>query len=178
MKRLRVVAVVAFALLAAVGGVHKLRAAGGGQLPPGSQRQSTLLTAILHGYEEVPAVSSTGSGTFRASIASDDSSIEYELQYENLEGVATLASHVHLGQPDVNGGVMFFLCGGGGKPLCPPTSATIEGIVVPADVIGPSGQGIAAGEFEEALRALRLGATYVNVHTNKHPGGEIRGAIK
>jgi hypothetical protein len=44
-------------------------------------------------------------------------------------------------------------------------------------VIGPAGQGIAAGEFEEILRAMRSGVTYVNDHTDKHPGGEIRGLI-
>jgi hypothetical protein len=38
--------------------------------------------------------------------------------------------------------------------------------------------GIAAGEFDEVLRAIRSGNTYANVHTNKHPGGEIRGQIR
>jgi hypothetical protein len=28
------------------------------------------------------------------------------------------------------------------------------------------------------VRAIRAGVTYVNVHTNKHPGGEIRGNVK
>ena len=33
------------------------------------------------------------------------------------------------------------------------------------------------GEFGELVRAMRAGATYVNVHTNLSPGGEIRGQI-
>ncbi len=45
------------------------------------------------------------------------------------------------------------------------------------DVLGPAGQGIAAGEFNELLRAIRAGSTYVNVHTTGYPGGEIRAQI-
>ena len=44
-------------------------------------------------------------------------------------------------------------------------------------MIGPAGQGIAAGEFAELVRALRAGAAYANVHTTAHPGGEIRGQV-
>ncbi len=33
------------------------------------------------------------------------------------------------------------------------------------------------GEFDELVSALRAGATYVNVHTDGRPGGEIRGQI-
>ena len=44
-------------------------------------------------------------------------------------------------------------------------------------MIGPGGQGIAAGEFAELVRAMRAGATYVNIHTTAFPGGEIRGQV-
>jgi hypothetical protein len=134
------------------------------------------LKASLDGYHEVPAVSSTGSGELRLRIV-DDTSIEFELDYRDLEGTTTTASHVHLGQKSVNGGVAFFLCGGGGRPACTPTSGSFRGTVTAADVVGPAAQGLAPLEFEELLRAIRAGVTYVNVHTNKHPGGEIRGQI-
>lgn len=68
-------------------------------------------------------------------------------------------------------------CGGGDKPPCPPTAGMVTGVIDPADVIGPTAQGIAPGEFDELVRAIRAGTAYVNVHTNKHPGGEIRGQI-
>lgn len=45
------------------------------------------------------------------------------------------------------------------------------------DIIGPEGQGIAPGELGEVVRAIEAGVTYANVHTNKHPTGEIRGQI-
>jgi hypothetical protein len=134
--------------------------------------------ASLKGFEEVPAISTTGTGTFEATLATvgGDPVIRYRLEYSGLEGTA-MASHIHLGQPDVNGGVSAFLCGGGDKPACPPSGA-VRGTVDRADVIGPAGQGIAAGEIEEIIAAMEAGMAYVNVHTDKHPGGEIRGQVE
>jgi len=66
--------------------------------------------AKLQGFNEVPAISSTGSGEFRAKIQDKTLTIDFELSYENLEGLAA-AAHIHLGQEDVNGGVIAFLCG-------------------------------------------------------------------
>ena len=54
---------------------------------------------------------------------------------------------------------------------------TITGTIRPPDVVGPAGQGIAAGEFGELVRAIRAGVTYANVHTAPFPAGEIRGQI-
>ena len=133
--------------------------------------------AKLNGYEETPAVFSTGKGRFRATLSADGTTLSYTLSYSGLEGTTTLAAHIHFGQEDVAAGVAAFLCGGGGKPTCPTTSGSVSGTVVAADVIGPTGQGIAPGEFGELLTAMRDGMTYANVHTNKHPGGEIRGQI-
>lgn len=146
--------------------------------PALSDRGGRTMKANLTGFGEVPAVSSSGSGAFLARFDNDESSLEYTLSYQNLEGPTTAAAHIHLGQRDVNGGVIAFLCGGGGKPACPPTSGSVSGTITDADVIGPAGQGIDAGEFGELIAALRHGATYANVHTDKHPGGEIRGQIK
>jgi hypothetical protein len=131
--------------------------------------------ADMKGYEEVPAVSTTGTGTFEATLATvrGDVAIRYVLEYSGLEGTA-MASHIHFGQPDVNGGVSAFLCGGGDKPACP-ASGVVRGVVDRADIIGPEGQGIAPGEIEELIAAMEAEMTYVNVHTDKHPGGEIRG---
>ena len=93
-----------------------------------------------------------------------------------VEG-ATTASHIHFGQRGVAGGVSAFLCGGGDKPPCTPTQGDFEGDIDAADVIGPSGQGIAAGEMDELLRAMRRGYTYVNVHSTLNPAGLIRGQV-
>ena len=74
----------------------------------------------------------------------------------------------------------FFLCGGGGKPACPPgtaTEAVVTGTVTAANVIGPTTQGIPAGGLAEIVAAMRAGHAYANVHTALFPGGEIRAQI-
>jgi hypothetical protein len=145
---------------------------------PSSSASNDSHKADLTGYEEVPAVSSTGTGRFRIKIDENSQRIDYDLSYENLEGTTTTASHIHLGQRSVNGGVAAWICGGGGKPACTNTAGEFSGFWTPVDVVGPAGQGLAPGEFAELVRAIRAGMVYVNVHTNKHPGGEIRGQVK
>ena len=49
----------------------------------------------LTGYEETPAISTTGSGRFRAQV--NQSRIEYKLSYADLEDDVTQA-HIHFGQ--------------------------------------------------------------------------------
>ena len=134
----------------------------------------TQADANLSGYREVPAISTTGDGSFSAEIAGDE--VRYTLRYDDLEGGDVLFAHIHLGKPATNGGVIAFLCGGGDKPACP-VSGTVRGVIDAADVIGPEAQGIAPGEFRELVRAMRRNATYVNVHTEAYPTGEVRGNI-
>ncbi len=134
----------------------------------------------LIGYQEVPSISSRGSGEFEAKIV-DNSKIEYKLSYRDLEA-AVQQAHIHFGQRSVNGGISVFLCsnlgnGPAGTQACPAAPATVTGTLVAANVIGPSSQGIAAGEFAELLAAIRAGKTYANVHTSMFPGGEIRAQL-
>ena len=145
-------------------------------MPRASMADEGRIRATLQGFSEVPAISTTGMGRFEARLSQDGAAIDYELTYTGLESTA-IASHIHIGQKGVAGGVMAFLCGGGGKPACPP-EGTVTGTITAADVIGPTAQGIEPGEFAEMLRAIDAGVTYVNVHTTNHPGGEIRGQVK
>ena len=65
-----------------------------------------------------------------------------------------------------------------GTPECPAGRAgTVTGEIEPSDVIGPTGQGIDPGQYDELLRAIRAGATYANVHSSKYTGGEIRAQL-
>jgi len=146
------------------------------------------ISEFLTGYQEVPSVSTTGTGDFNARISNDGSSIEWELSYANLEG-AVQQAHIHFGQKGVNGGISVFLCtnlgnGPAGTQPCPAPPATISGTIVAADV-SPNipatalarTQGINTGEIDELIKAIRAGATYVNVHSTLWPGGEIRSQI-
>jgi len=137
----------------------------------------------LSGYNEDPlALSTTGSGRFEARIDDDNQEITYSLSYTALEGAVTQA-HIHLGNRSQSGGIIVFLCtnlgnGPAGTQACPAAPATITGTLRPADVIGPTGQGITAGQFDELLRAIRSGTTYVNIHSALYPGGEIRAQLE
>ncbi len=141
------------------------------------------LKANLEPFQEVPSISSVAGGEFRARISGDGTSIEYEETYDGLEGTVT-QSHIHVGQMGANGGISVFLCQTatnpdptGSAPTCP-QSGTVTGTLTAANIIGPGGQGIAAGEFAELVDAIRGGVAYANVHSTKFPGGEIRGQIK
>ena len=126
-------------------------------------------------------LSTTGNGEFQAQIDSSGQQISYTLSYSALEG-NVLQAHIHLGGRHQSGGISAFLCtnlgnGPAGTQTCPAAPATIEGIITPADVVGPAMQGITAGQFDELVRAIRAGATYVNVHSSLYQGGEIRAQL-
>jgi hypothetical protein len=134
--------------------------------------------AQLDGYHEVPAISTPATGKVRLELNSAGTSIAYTLTFSALKGGAAMAAHIHFGQPDVNGGVLAFLCGGGGKPACPASGGTVTGTITAADIQAIAAQGIAAGDFADALRAIRAHVTYANVHSATFGGGEIRGQVK
>jgi hypothetical protein len=161
---------------AIVAGAIAILVGAAGVTVAGADDDNGGVQARLKGFEEVPAVSTMASGRFRAVIDRAAQRIDYRLSYRDLEA-PVLFAHIHLGQRTANGGVAAFLCGGGSKPACP-QSGTVTGTIVPADVIGPVNQGIAPGEFDELVRAIRAGVTYANVHSEKFPGGEIRGQIR
>lgn len=143
---------------------------------------------VLVGYEEVPSVSTTGRGEFQARINKAGDAVEYMLHYTDLEGTVQ-QSHIHIGNPGVNGGITVFLCsnqgnGPAGTQPCPTPPATITGTITAADVSpnipatqAARNQGLNTGEFDEFLAALRAGALYVNVHSSTWQGGEIRSQI-
>lgn len=140
-----------------------------------------VVSASLKPTEEVPLVSSTGRGSFKAIVDETNQTIEFELSYDALEG-APVQAHIHVGQPGVNGGVSVFLCGGP-TPACPASPATVTGTITPANILGPAAQGIAptsdtVNEFAELAALIVDGDTYANVHSTKFPGGEVRGQIR
>jgi CHRD domain len=146
-------------------------------------RSRDSIEARLRSYQEVLGVSSAARARFKARIDSASQSLSYELSFSGLEGDVR-QSHIHFGQHGVNGGIMVWLCQTAANvspvastPQCP-QSGTVSGVITAADVVGPAGQGIAAAEFAEVLKAIGAGVAYVNVHSSKFPGGEIRGQLR
>ena len=157
------------ARLLAIGGTAALLAS-----PAAAETRNVTLT----GLEEVPVVITNATGQFRALIANDDTSIEYELSYEGFSNVTQ--SHIHIAQPSVNGNIVLFLCtnlgnGPAGTQACPAPPATISGVLRAADVQAQLTQDIPAGDLAGVIAAIRSGLAYVNVHSQTSPSGLIRG---
>ena len=141
--------------------------------------------ARLRGFEEVPAISTGGQGFLFASLNDAGTALTYSLIYFGLQGNVT-QSHIHIGQPGVNGGIVLFFCTNlappAGVPVPPPCPNTagqnfVTGTLTAANVITQTAQGIAAGEFAEVINAMQSLASYANVHSDLYPGGEIRGRV-
>ena len=147
------------------------------------------ISEFLTGYPETPVpISTTGNGEFHARISNDESKIEWELSYSDLQG-AVQQAHIHFGTTGITGGISVFLCtnlgnGPAGTQPCPAPPAKISGTITAADVspnipatAGARAQGLDTGEIDELIQAVRAGATYVNVHSTTWPSGEIRSQI-
>jgi hypothetical protein len=140
--------------------------------------------AEFQGINEVPSNSTDATASLRLHIngSGDTATISYTFTFSNLSAAVTQA-HVHFSQARVSGGIMFWLCGTAaipgpaGTPTCQ-SGTTITRTVAAADVVGPSGQGIAAGNMAAVVQAIRDGAAYGNVHSNMFPAGEARGQLR
>jgi hypothetical protein len=112
-------------------------------------------TAVLNIGQEKPVPKGTKSGAagkFTATVSG--TTVTWKLTWSHLTGPAT-AAEIHTGKRGVPGAVIVPLC----APCTSPASGT--GTVTAAQ-----------------LTQMKNGGTYVNVHTTKNPGGEIRGQIR
>jgi len=149
-----------------------------------AEAQEIKLEAKLIGFQEVPALLSTGVGEFTATVDPSRTSMTFTVTYSALLADAT-QSHIHFGQRGVNGGVMIFFCTNltppAGVPTpqhCPLREGTVTGTVTAADVVGPAAQGVAPLNLDNVISAIQSGQIYANVHSTRWPGGEIRGQVK
>ena len=140
--------------------------------------------ADLLGANEVPPVVTGGDGEFDFDFRRRG--IEFELEYDVESGGSDVTqAHIHVANPGNNGGIAVFLCTNlGNNPPgatlrpCPRSPGEVEGTIVAGDVqtvLGANGIIIEAGDLEGLRRLMDGGATYVNVHTDAHPPGEVRG---
>lgn len=107
----------------------------------------------LTGSMEVPAVMSNASGTGNVTVAAD-CSVTARI---TVSGMMATASHIHQGAAGSNGPVIV--------PFVKQGDDTF--------VAAPG-----AKMTEEQCKAFRAGNTYVNVHSARNPGGEIRAQLK
>lgn len=142
-----------------------------------------VAVAAADGAQEVPAIVTAGRAVIVASINDAGTQITYQVEYQNTQGTV-LQAHLHIGQPGVNGGVMLFVCtnlgnGPSGTPACPNPGGKANGTWTVDSVIPVPNQGIGGGPFslKRAINAMRSGIAYLNIHTDSHPAGEIRGDV-
>lgn len=107
----------------------------------------------LSGDQEVPAVTTAAKGEGTITIA-DDKTVTGKV---TTTGVAAIAAHIHLAEPGKNG-----------PPVITLTKSADDTWTTPAG----------ARLTDEQYRAFKAGHLYVNVHSAKHKGGEIRGQLK
>ncbi len=107
----------------------------------------------LSGANEVPAVATTASGTANVTIKDDRSVVVLV----TVTGMTPTASHIHEAAAGSNGPV-----------------------IVPFTKTGDNTFASAAGAklTEAQYAAYKAGNLYVNVHSAKNPGGEVRGQLK
>jgi CHRD domain-containing protein len=157
----------------------------GSLLAIGTVAHADQIGELLTGYEESPSVSTTGRGEFSATIDRDGDVIKYSETFSGLQAAVT-QSHIHVGQPGVNGSIVIFLCQTATNPdptgLAPqcPQQGTVTGTITAANVIAgaTATQQLVAGDLAAVVTAIRAGAAYANVHTTASPGGEIRGQLR
>jgi CHRD domain len=147
----------------------------------------------LLGGNENPPVISDGSATFSAELQSD--SIPFQLNYDVASGESDVRqAHLHIANPGRNGGITVFLCSNTGNTPegatereCPPSPGEVTGDIVAGDVqqvaeaVGEPPEEIViieAGDLEGLARLIEQSSVYVNVHTDNHPDGEVRGQME
>ncbi len=121
--------------------------------------ETYVFKAALTRGQEVPrpvGAKATAAGTFSATTKEQGSTrtFHWKLTFRNLTGKA-VAAHVHMGKRGVSGPVLI--------PLCGPCR---------------NGQTGTLKITSAAEDAMERGNAYVNVHTAKNKGGEIRGQIR
>jgi hypothetical protein len=121
------------------------------------------LTAKLDGAQEVPPVTTTGTGTgsfrLKSSKSGTVTELEYHITFAGLSGSLT-ASHFHNAAVGVAGGVVRNISFNGN---------TASGSWKSSDATQPL--------TSDLVRELLAGRIYVNLHTAANPGGEIRGQV-
>ena len=112
---------------------------------------SGAIKVNLTGAEEVPPVttSGTGSGSFRVAT---DGTITGSVTTKDVPGTA---AHIHIGAKGKNG------------PVIVPLTKNGDTYSV------PEGKKLSDAQ----MAALKEGGLYVNVHTAKHKGGEVRAQL-
>ena len=133
------------------------------------QQQGRFITELT-GFEEVPPVNDTSAiGVAEFKLGQDN--IMYTVNVTDIENVT--AAHIHNGQVGENGPIVVTLFKEDTPTVAMTTGVLSEGNITAANLEGP----MAGKLLSNLTSAMRNEQTYVNVHTQQNPNGEIRGQI-
>ncbi len=124
--------------------------------------------ARLTGANEVPAVTTTATGTFAATLDEAAGTIAWTLTVPAITNAT--AAHIHAGAAGANGGIVLNLFAA--PTGSPASSINVSGTARAADI-----SGTLAGNLPGFIAALKAGTLYANVHTSANAGGEIRAQV-
>jgi len=110
-------------------------------------------TVTLTGSNEVPPATTSATGTANITVGADRS-VKAAV---TTTGMTATASHIHMGAAGSNGPVIVPFTKSGDNAFSAAPDAKLT---------------------EEQFAAYKAGKLYVNVHSAKDPGGEIRGQLK
>jgi CHRD domain len=130
-----------------------------------------VFKAKLTGKQEVPATMTKGTGEAIFKLSKDGKEITYILKVKGLENIR--AAHIHAGKMGEEGEVLVGLFGGPKKEGMF-SGVLAKGTITDTNLVGP----LAGKTIGDLVELIKSGGTYVNVHTDKYPGGELRGQVK
>lgn len=127
--------------------------------------------AKLSGDEVVPPVKTMAKGEAVFQLGKDGNELTYKLTVADIENIT--AAHIHDGKVGKNGPPIVSLYAGPKKEG--KFSGTLsEGTITAKDLMGQ----LKGKLFSHLIQMIEDGHAYVNVHSETHPDGEIRGQIK
>ncbi len=127
--------------------------------------------AKLSGRDVVPVVKTKAKGDTEFKLSKDGKSLSYKLTVKDIENVT--AAHIHKGKKGENGPPVAGLFAGP-KKEGKFSGVLAEGTITEKELLGE----LQGKPLDELLKLIKAGELYVNVHTDAHPDGEIRGQIK
>lgn len=130
------------------------------------------MTAKLTGGDEAPTMVNSGAfGTATVSVNVATGDITYNITVWNLPS-GVVGAHFHVGAEKTAGPVIINI------PVANGTSNdfSLSGTVNISAFVARPDHGIRSAD--DALQALLGENTYINVHSQVNPGGEIRGQVK
>jgi CHRD domain len=129
--------------------------------------QKEKFNAKLSGQEEVPPVQTTASGMAWFKPMQDK--VWFKVNVTDMQGVTQ--AHIHSAKVGENGPVVVTL-------YKSDTPQPINGKLAYGNITANLLEGPMKGkQLSDLATAMSNGSTYVNVHTEKYPNGEIRGQI-